>query len=223
MIIPCFILCRKGSKEIKGKNNIKIGKKSLFEITFEYVKKSKYVSHIVVSTDDKKIFRKAKNKSFLIARPKSLSTSLVSSEKVLKHAIKTFEKKYGKTKYSCYVQVTEPFRPKNILDDCIKKIIKTNSDSCFAAYEQKKNFWVYKKNKLVRMTNFSDRKKPRQIKNPILREDTGIALVTKSKFLRKGERIGNKISCVSYKNPKFNIDINSLEDLNFARKIHKSK
>ncbi len=221
MKIPCFILCRKNSKGLKNKNKLMIGKKTLFDITLDYVKKSKYVTDVVVSSDDSSILNKAKLKNcFIIKRPKNLSGDKISSEKVLKHAIEIFENQFGKSKYSGYVQVTEPFRPKNILDDCFKKIINSKYDSCFAAYAQYKNYWlIEKKNILTRLTNFKDRKKPRQIKKPILREDTGIALATKSYYLRKGERIGKKVTCVIYDNPKYNIDINELEDLKLARKI----
>ena len=221
MKIPCFILCRKKSKALKNKNKLKLGKKTLFEITLDYVKKSKYKTDIVVSSDDDFILKKAKKKNcFIINRPKHLSSDKVTSEDVLKHAIKIFESKFGKSKYSGYVQVTEPFRPKNILDDCFKKIINSKYDSCFAAYTTHKNYWVLnKKNFLTRLTNPKDRKKPRQYKKPVLREDTGIALVTKSDLLRKGERIGKKVACIVYDNPKYNIDINRLEDLQIARKI----
>ena len=220
MIIPCFILCRKNSKGIKNKNKVKINKKILFEIKIDYVKKSKYVTNIVVSSDDKKILKKAKQKKcFIINRPKNLSGDKISSEDVLKHALKMFENQFGKTKFSGYVQVTEPFRPKYILDDCFKKLIKSNLDTCFAAYAQYKNFWYFKNNKLIRLTNSSERKKPRQSKLPILREDTGIALATKSSYLRKGERIGKKVNCIIYSDPKFNVDINNPVDLSLARKI----
>ena len=221
MKIPCFILCRKNSKGLKNKNKLMIGKKTLFDITLDYVKKSKYVTDVVVSSDDSSILNKAKLKNcFIIKRPKNLSGDKISSEKVLKHAIEIFENQFGKSKYSGYVQVTEPFRPKNILDDCFKKIINSKYDSCFAAYAQYKNYWsIKKKNILTRLTNFKDRKKPRQLKKPILREDTGIALATKSYYLRKGERIVNKVTCFIYDNPRYNIDINELEDLKLARKI----
>jgi len=225
MKIPCFILCRKNSKGLKNKNKLKIGNKTLFDITLDYVKKCKYVTNIVVNSDDSLILKKAKlKKCFVIKRPKNLSGDRVSSENVLKHSIQIFEKKFGKTKYSGYVQVTEPFRPKNILNNCFKKIINTKFDSCFAAYIHHKNFWLLKKkNRLVRLTKFNERKKPRQTKKPILREDTGIALATKSYYLRKGERIGKNVTCIFYDDPKYNIDINRLEDLKLARKIFSNK
>ena len=58
----------------------------------------------------------------------------------------------------------------------------------------------------------------RQTKKPILREDTGIALATKAKFIKSGERLGKKIACIEYKDPRFNIDINTPEDLKICKK-----
>ena len=73
MNIPCIILCRKGSKEIKNKNNLKLKGKTLFQNTLDYIRKSKMVTHIVVSTDDKKIYNQAKNHCFVIyPRPKKV-------------------------------------------------------------------------------------------------------------------------------------------------------
>ena len=220
--IPCFILARRNSKGIKNKNIVKLGNKSLFKHTLDYVKKSKLISHIVVSTDDLKIAKLAKkNKCFTIyPRPKYLSNDFASSESALTHALKIFEKKKGKTNIIAYVQVTEPFRPKGILDKCIKVLVNNkNIDSCFAAYEQKKNFWIYKNKLLKRISPYKERSKPRQIKEPVLREDTGIALATKSKFIKNGERIGKKVKCIKYNNAKFNIDINDIGDLKIAKKI----
>ncbi len=223
MNIPCIILCRKGSKEIKNKNNLKLKGKTLFQNTLDYIRKSKMVTHIVVSTDDKKIYNQAKNHCFVIyPRPKKYSSDRASSEDALRHALEIFERKFGKTKIVSYVQVTEPFRPKNILDNCIKKILYNKIyDTCFAAYQQKKNFWIYKKKRLVRISNFEERYKPRQIKRSVLREDTGLALATKSKFIRLGERIGKKVTCITYSNPKFNVDINTREDYKMAKLITK--
>ena len=37
-----------------------------------------------------------------------------------------------------YAQVTEPFRPKDIMDKCINTLIKNPKiDSCFASFKQK--------------------------------------------------------------------------------------
>ena len=92
-------------------------------------------------------------------------------------------------------------------------------DSCFVAYEQFKNFWIKDNNFLKRISPFKERYKPRQIKSSIFREDTGLGLATRSKLIRKGERIGKKVTCVSYKDPLYSLDLNSKFDLRLVKKI----
>jgi len=223
MLFPCIILCRKGSKSIKNKNTQKISGKSLFRHTLDYAKKSKYITNIVVSTDDKKIYEEAKKDCFVIyPRPKKLSNDKSTSESALQHTLRIFENKFGKVEYVSYLQVTEPFRPNNILDKCYKKILNNKKiDSCFAAYQQEKNFWQFNGKKFIRLSDKNQRYKPRQLKKPVFREDTGVALVTKSKFIRKGERIGRHVEIIKYKGYSYNIDINLPEDLKIARIMNK--
>ena len=219
--VPCFILARKNSKAIKNKNITSLGGIPLIMHTINYVKKSKLISDIVISTDDPKVAKIAKkNKCFVIfPRPKKLSNDNAPTEVALYHALKIYETKKKKVDIIAYVQVTEPFRPKGILDKCVRKLFKNKKiDSCFAAYSQHKNFWIRKSNELIRISNYNERYMRRQTKKPILREDTGIALATKAKFIKLGERLGKKIACIEYKDPRFNIDINTPEDLRFARK-----
>tara|TARA_Y100000816_G_C25975753_1_gene509349 strand:+ start:106 stop:777 length:672 start_codon:yes stop_codon:yes gene_type:complete len=220
--IPCFILARKNSKSIKRKNLKKLSGKTLIEITIKYLKKSKLIDDIVISTDDKAIAKiSKKNKCFTIyPRPKVLCSDTATTESALRHALKIYENRFGKTNIITYAQVTEPFRPKDIMDKCIKTLIKNKKvDSCFASFKQKKNFWTMKNNFLIRITPLKERFKPRQIKKPIYREDTGIALATKSKFIRKGERIGKKVKCIPFENPIYNVDINNIDDFNLAKKL----
>ena len=127
------------------------------EITIKYLKKSKYISHIVISTDDKKMSEIAsKYKCFVIfPRPKKLSNDNATSEMALKHALNIYEKKFGKVDITAYTQVTEPNKPVGIMDKCIEKLIKNKKiDSCFAAYKQQKKFLdtrkrIFEKNKPI--------------------------------------------------------------------------
>ncbi len=219
--VPCFILARKNSKGIKGKNTILLNGIPLILHTINYVKKCKLVSDIVISTDDPKIAKISdKYKCFTIfPRPKKLSNDLASTESALKHALIIYENKKKKVDVIAYVQITEPFRPKGILDNCIDKLIKDKKvDSCFAAYEQHKNFWIKKSKKILRLSKYEERYLRRQIKKPVLREDTGIALATRARLIKLGERIGKNVKYIGYNNPEFNVDINTLQDLKFAKK-----
>lgn len=220
--IPCIVLARKNSKGIKNKNRIKINGIPLIIYTINYLKKVKSINDIVVSTDDKLIANLSKKKKCftIYPRPKHLSADNSSSESALSHALNIYEKENGKTEITTFVQITEFFKSPKILEDCIKVLKKNKkADSCFAAFEQHKNFWIKKKGYLSRISSYKDRYKPRQIKQPVFREDTGLGLATRSKFIRKGQRIGNKVKCISYSDPKFSFDLNNILDLRLIRKL----
>ena len=221
--IPCIILARKGSKGLKNKNTFELKQKPLIVYSIEYAQKCKFVTDIIISTDDPKVYRLAKkyNCFCIFPRPKYLSNDDAKSEPAMLHALTEFEKKNGKTKYYAYLQCTEPLRPKEILNDCFKNILYNKKiDSSFAGYEMHKNIWENKKGKIKRITNFNHRNLPRQKKNPILREDTGVALVSKSAILRdQMERIGKKVKIVPYNSVEGLIDIHTIDDIKLAESI----
>ena len=223
--IPCIILARKGSKSLKNKNLIKLNNKPLIQHSIDYAKKSKFITNVVVSTDDLRIFKIAKkHKCFCIyPRPKNLSGDYAKTEPALIHALKVFEKEFGKTDYYSYLQVTEPLRPKNILDKCIKNILSDSKiDSSFAGYVLHKNFWKKTGKKIKRISGNSNTNTPRQKKPPVYREDTGVALASKSIILKKyKKRIGKNVKIEPYENLTGLIDIHTIKDIRLAEKIIK--
>ena len=220
--IPCILIARKNSKGIKNKNRMIINGKPLIEHSINYLKKCKFINDIVVSTDDIKIAEISnKKKCFTIfPRPKKLCTDTASTEVVLKHALQVYEKQYGTTDITAFIQATEFFKPKKFLDNCIKTLIRNKKiDSCFVAYKQYKNFWVSKKGYLKRISPFAERYKPRQLKKPVFREDTGLGIATRSRFIRNGQRVGNRVKCISYTDPLFSFDLNHKSDLKLIKKL----
>ena len=55
--IPCIILARKGSKSLKNKNILKLKNKPLIVHSIEYAKSCKFVTDVVISTDDPNIHK----------------------------------------------------------------------------------------------------------------------------------------------------------------------
>ena len=91
--ILCIIPARGGSKSIKNKNLLKLGKYSLLEHAIFFAKKSKKFSNIILSSDSNKILNIGlKNKINVIKRLKKNSTdkSLVADAI---HEILNFYKK----------------------------------------------------------------------------------------------------------------------------------
>ena len=91
--ILCTICMRSGSKGIRNKNLLKIGRKDLMFYTIKQAVNSRLFSNIIVSTDSRKILKKAKSYgasgSFL--RPKKLSKDTTGKIIVIKHALNMAE------------------------------------------------------------------------------------------------------------------------------------
>ena len=61
----------------------------------------------------------------------------------------------------------------------------------------------------------------RQIAPKLFREDTGVTSATRSKFWRKGKRIGKKVHFIVNKDSITGIDINNKMDLYIANSVMK--
>ena len=130
-------MARGGSKEVKNKNIRKINGKPLIWFTIKEALKSKLIDQYIVSTDNqaiKKISQKyGAEVPFL--RPKKFSTDKASSVEALQHAVKYLETKENK-KFDIIVELmcTNPLKNFQDIDNVIKKIIKTNSDTVIAVH-----------------------------------------------------------------------------------------
>ena len=86
----CFIAARGGSRGVPNKNIRIIGGKPLIAHTIEKAIKSNIFSHVIVSTDSKKISNISKkyNATIPFIRPKNLSTHNADGKDVILHGIK---------------------------------------------------------------------------------------------------------------------------------------
>ncbi len=136
LIKEIFIFARKGSKEIRNKNIIKIKGVPLIEITIDFAKKLK-IRNIFISTDGKKIKDIAKkNKVTIIDRPKNLALDNSPEIHSWKHAINWYENKFKK-KLECFISLptTSPLRKKKDFLNAYKLFKKSKCDMLVAIYK----------------------------------------------------------------------------------------
>jgi len=215
--IISIILGRRGSKGLKNKNIIDLCGKPLIYYTIEASKMSKYISRTIVSTDCEKTkeISLSYGAEVPFIRPKGISDDLATSEDALKHAVDWLEK--NENYYPdiiVYLQITDPFRKNGMIDRCIEKLINNPKlDSVFMGLVKHKNYWRNVNGKYERFADDVDPGQPRQIKEPVFREDTGIALATKVKVIKKGRRIGKNIEIIPYEQNVDFIDIHNEFDL----------
>ena len=208
-----IILARKGSKRIKNKNLKKIHGKTLIEISIKFAKKLNFLKNIVLSTDDKRILNISKKNKILSAglRPKRLSKDTSTSEEATFHAIKWYEKKFGKINGILLLQPTTPFR--NILS--FKKAFKIFSN---------KNKTVIGVTKIYKKTNnfFIGRKRLKFIKsiknnNSFYYVDGSLYLISRKNFFKEKTFVTKKFVPLFNTKLKNSLDIDFEKDLKLAR------
>ena len=117
-------LARGGSKGIPQKNVIDVNGKPLIQYTIDEVKKSKYIDHYIVSTDDediKLVCRELEQTYF----DRSPAEDTQKSSDGLLEVLKTMDK----PDYIVEIMCTNPLKTVEDIDGVIEKIDKMNVDS----------------------------------------------------------------------------------------------
>ncbi len=118
-----LIPARGGSKRIPRKNIVDLNGKPLLAHTINSAKKSKLLSHIFLSTDDREIESVVKGSGIgVIKRPKNLARDRSSTLDVLKHAIGVLENQGLEFDTLVVLQPTSPFRKTSTIDKGVKKL-----------------------------------------------------------------------------------------------------
>ncbi len=219
--VCAIIPARGGSKGLPGKNIKPLAGKPLIAYSIEAAKGCRYVNRIIVSTDSQQIADTAVQYGAEIPflRPPELATDDASTESVLKNTIESLEKGGDyKIDIILFLQPTDIFRRKSMIDQVVESlIINPDVDSAFVAYRDHKNYWKSEGGKYLRMDNRGYI--PRQKKESIFREDTGIALATRTKVIRAGRRIGDNVVIIPNDDVASFVDIHDEFSFWLAEKI----
>lgn len=221
--ILALVPARGGSKGIKLKNLKKIKKKSLIEITSDFIDRCKIFDLKLLSSDHKLILSHAKKLNFkIIKRNKKLSGDRVSDLDVINHSLKEIKKENLSFDYLVYLQPTSPIRKKHHLISTLKKVIKFKYDASWSISETNLKYHPYKslhiKNDKLKLFNQKGKKiLARQMLRPTFIRN-GVFYIIDLKQLKKQKSFYlNKIfpSLTNYKI----INIDNLNDLKKAREI----
>lgn len=161
--VLAIIPARGGSKSIHKKNIKILYNKPLLEYSITCAQNSKYVSRIIVSTDDKKIANIAKKAGAEVPflRPRKLSKDNSKTIDVIKHTIEFLNVSELYTPdIITHLQPTTPFRTSFQLDKSIKLLINSNATSVLGVKKIKthpyRTFWPSKKYLKPFKKNFLD-------------------------------------------------------------------
>ena len=195
-----LIPARQGSKGIPGKNIKDLLGKPLIQYTVEEGKKSKYIDHLIVSTDSEEISKICKNMFVDVPfiRPNNLSTDTAKAIGVIQHAIKIMEK-IDKINYDlvAYLEPPNPLRVVEDIDNCIELFIENNSDSVVSVQEANQFHPILMKQIKDGLLQPIWKKEPegvpRQLYEPTAYMRNGAVYIFKKELIMKGILYGKNI------------------------------
>jgi CMP-N-acetylneuraminic acid synthetase len=190
----------------------------LIEYTIDRCKQSKFIQRVIVSTDNPELAQLAKKMGaespFL--RKKELSAEYVDLDRVLQFSLDEIEKLQIFPDVLAVLEITYPFRPKDLLDTMIQQLIDKGLDSVIPVRTEYKSCWINKNNEFKRIDQGF---MPRSIKVPLYIGLMGLGCVTHPTFLREGNRLGDKVGFVEVADPFSAIEVRDSIDFVKADKL----
>lgn len=199
MNIIGVIPARGGSKQIKKKNLKQLNGKPLIFYSIQAAMDSKYLSEVIVSTDDKEISETAGkfgiNMNHL--RPKNISTDYASTWSVMNYELNRLDQEGKKYDFYMMLQPTTPFRTSKLIDKACEKISKfPQVDSIVSVVNVGANHphRMYFKNSDEKLEpfvkNLKDPMMARQLLPPVFIRSGDIYLTSRNCILNKKSLIG---------------------------------
>lgn len=230
MKILAIIPARGGSKGVPGKNIKLLNGKPLLAYTSEIALQSKYLTEVIVSTEDEKIIVIAKSLGIKVPfiRPMALAQDNTSTIDAIIHALEWYENQNIFFDAVCLLQVTSPFRTVEFLDKAIEKFIEKNTDSLVSVQKVPHEYnphWTFEVNaegNLQLATGETEIISRRQ-ELPAAYHRDGSIYITKSKVLLKQHSLYGKSIAFIESESDFYVNIDTLEDWEKAEKIIQNK
>ena len=228
MRILAIIPARGGSKGVPGKNIKLLNGKPLLAYTSEIALQSKYLTEVIVSTEDEKILAVAKRFGIKVpfVRPTELAQDNTPTINVMIHALQWYEKQSVFFDAVCLLQTTSPFRTLEFLDKAIEKFISSDCDSLISVqkvpheYNPHWTFEVNREGNLKIATGETEIVSRRQELPMAYHRDGSIYLTKTEVLLQQHSLYGKSISYIE-SDPEFYVNIDTLEDWEKAESMIK--
>ena len=224
-------LARGGSKSITKKNIKPLCEKPVIAYTILEALKSNYLTHYIVSTDDKEIKNISESYGAMVPfiRPKKFSSDTSSSVSALKHAVRFMEKKEG-IKFDLVIEImcTNPLKTVLDIDSCILKLIETKSDSVIAVHKLEDHHPARIK-KIVndRIEDFCIAEIPESRRQDLKPEayirSGSIYALKRDHLVKEGLRYGSKESRAYVLPPERAINLDTIYDFLVAEQMIKNR
>lgn len=190
---------------IRGKVEY-LGGKPLIEYTLKRALESKYLNLVVVTTDNPEIADIARGLGiqFIFIYPPELSDDHVEIQDVLKYAISEFEKMEIIPDIIAYLSSRCPFRPKDLIDKAVGKLINGGYDSILAVIPEYRSCWIKEEGKMKRLDRGFI---PSRLKEPLHIGFSGLVTAFYVDIIKRGQdRLGERIGTIELDDIIYSID-----------------
>lgn len=229
MEILAIIPARGGSKGIKRKNLKPILNKPLVAYSILSALNSKYITKVVVSSEDEEILEVSKKYGAqTILRPEELAQDETKTAPVMLHCLEELKKQNYIPDYVVLLQPTCPLRDENYIDRAFEYYFqkeKEGFDSCFGGFKlgiTHSKWRILHNNKLECLYDFRVRPRRQDTdKHYDMIQENGAFYALKTSTMEEvKDFIGYNPTC--YLTPQI-IDIDTIEDFEKVENILKNK
>jgi len=222
-----IIPARAGSKGLPGKNTALIEGKSLIQLAIETALSVPQITRVVVTSDDVSIQKISNDLGVeVVVRPAELAQDNSPIESAILHALAELKLAPTSTDVLTIIQPTSPLRDKQLLATSISNFIQNGSQgSLFGVVEVEHHpakMLVVDGEFVVPFTKVEDLSAPRQRLGRVVRQSGSIYITNLQQFLSLGTLFINPVGWVAVDDAEA-IDIDSLSDLEYARKFSREK
>jgi CMP-N,N'-diacetyllegionaminic acid synthase len=229
MRILGIIPARGGSKGVLGKNIKLLDGKPLLQYTAEIALESKYLTEVILSSDDREIITVAKNLGIQVPflRLKELAQDTTPTIDVIIDALQWYESHAIFFDAVCLLQVTSPFRTVEFLNKAIEKFITSGCDSLVSVQKVPHEYnphWTFEVNPEgnLKIATGEDQIISRRQELPIAYHRDGSIYVTKTEVLLEQHSLYGKSISFIESSSEFYVNIDTLADWEKAEQIIKN-
>jgi CMP-N-acetylneuraminic acid synthetase len=223
--ILAIIPARGGSKRIPQKNIINLAGKPLIQYTIAAAQKSKYITRIIVSTDDKEIQKICLSLGVEVKeRPPELATDTIKTQEAIIHLHNTLKTEGYEPDIMVLLQPTSPLRTAEDIDKTIEEILIRGADSTYTVCKVKEHPSL--------MITLNEENEPQALLQETFKRSQDFAIVyikngavyawKREVLEHKKDFYGAKLRAVIMSQER-SLDIDTLEDLEQAEQQLKKK
>ncbi|WP_320814526.1 acylneuraminate cytidylyltransferase family protein [Flavobacterium sp.] len=210
-----IIPARGNSKRLPGKNIKLFGGIPLLAHSILYAQKHAFIDEVYVSTDDAVIKKVAlEYGAKVMDRPTSLSGDFEPTVSALKHVLQNIEEDFENV---VLLQVTNPLRPQNLLDEAFSIFQERKCDSLFTVSRDEHKLGKIQESTFIPF-NYKIGQRSQDLE-PLYFEN-GLLYISKVDLILNDIIMSKKAYPLEVNHIFANIDIDTQEDFNYAEYLY---